>query len=109
LRGFADTCGSDRYAVIFTSKRTEGDKGYENTSNRIVELVSHFKGFLGAESVRGADGFGITVSYWDSLKSIEEWKNNAEHAKAKQSGINEWYEEYRIRICRIESETSFTK
>ena len=109
MSSFADTCGSGRYAVIFTSKRTEGDNGYEKTGDSIVGLVSDFKGFLGAESVRSTDGFGITVSYWDSMESIEAWKNNAEHAKAKQNGISKWYEEYRIRICRIENEASFTK
>lgn len=109
MSGFADTHGSGYYAVVFTSMRTEGDKGYEEAGNRIVELVSQSKGFLGAESIRGADGFGITVSYWDSMENIEAWKNNADHAKAKQSGISTWYDEYRIRICRVEYDASFKK
>jgi len=34
-------------------------------------------GFLDADSVRDSDGVGITVSYWRSLKAIENWKYDA--------------------------------
>ncbi len=30
----------------------------------MAELASTQPGFLGMESVRGGDGFGITLSYW---------------------------------------------
>lgn len=33
--------------------------------------------FLDADSVRDSDGVGITVSYWRSLKAIENWKYDA--------------------------------
>src|SRR5947207_3048417 len=46
------------YAVIFTSKRTEGDAGYDAMAQRMVELGSRYDGFLGIESARGADGLG---------------------------------------------------
>ena len=38
--------------------------------NRIVELVAAQVSYLVVESVRGADGFGITVSYWLNLEFI---------------------------------------
>jgi len=50
------------YAVIFSSRRTEGDNGYGEMAGRIVELASQQPGFLGVESVR--DGLGIgSVTY----------------------------------------------
>src|SRR5688572_33176500 len=52
------------YAVIFTSQRTEGDRGYGQMAERMVELAAQQSGFLGVESARSAEGFGITVSYW---------------------------------------------
>lgn len=48
------------YAVIFSSKRTEGDNGYGNMAKKMVELATRQPGCLGAESARGPDGFGIT-------------------------------------------------
>jgi len=74
------------YAVIFTSLRTDGDRGYEKMAERMFELASQQPGFLGAETARGADGLGITVSYWTSEDAIRNWKANAEHRIAQETG-----------------------
>jgi heme-degrading monooxygenase HmoA len=88
------------YAVIFTSIRTEGDHGYENMADRMVELAAGQPGFLGVESAR--ETVGITVSYWESLEAIRNWKANSEHLIAQQLGRTTWYESYQTRICRVE-------
>lgn len=91
------------YAVIFTSKRTAADDdGYNATAARMIELASQQPGFLGVESGRGADGFGITVSYWASLEAIAAWKAHAEHKLAQEKGHRVWYEHYEIRIAKVE-------
>lgn len=95
------------FAVIFTSTRTKDDNGYNSASDEIVEIVSTQKGFLGAESVRDADGFGMTVSYWNSIESINEWKKNLNHREAKESGKKVWYQNYMIRICEVKSDNYF--
>jgi len=48
----ANTPKPPYYAVIFTSHRTEGDNGYGQMAERMVELASEQPGFLGIESVR---------------------------------------------------------
>jgi len=90
------------YAVIFTSVRTEGDRGYAETSDRMVELASRQPGFLGVESVRDPGGLGITVSYWESTAAIAAWKAQADHLLAQQRGQREWYQEYEVRVARVE-------
>ena len=72
------------YAVIFTSRRTEGDQGYADMARRMEELAADQPGFLGLESTRGEDGLGITVSYWRSLEALQAWKQVAEHRMAQQ-------------------------
>ena len=89
------------YAVIFTSRRTEGDRGYGKMADRMVELASRQPGFLGIESARGEDGLGITVSYWESEEAIAHWKANAEHAAA-QIRAEDWYERFEVRVARVE-------
>lgn len=79
------------YAVIFTSIRTPGDNGYEKVADEIVNIVSKQNGFLGAESVRDEKGFGMTISYWDSLDSINGWKNNGPHIEPRK-----WERKYGI-------------
>lgn len=90
------------YVVIFSSRRGAGDPGYEPTAARMVELAAEQPGFLGAESARGADGFGITVSYWASEAAIAAWRAQAEHRVAQESGKARWYEHYEIRVARVE-------
>jgi heme-degrading monooxygenase HmoA len=89
-------------AVIFTSKRTLEDRGYDAVSDRMVELGSTYPGFLGIESARGADGLGITVSYWKDLESVKAWKMNQEHQRAQAAGKATWYDSYSVRIATVE-------
>lgn len=90
------------YAVIFSSYRTEGDNGYAEMADRMVELASEQPGFLGIESAR--EGLGITVSYWASLEAISNWKNNAEHREAQRLGHQKWYSSFRVRVAKVERE-----
>src|SRR5690606_12446217 len=69
-RMFANTPEPPYYAAIFTSRRTDTDGGYAAMAQRMGELAAQQPGYLGIESVRAADGSGITVSYWDSLDAI---------------------------------------
>lgn len=90
------------YAVIFSSARTAGDHGYGAMAQRMVELAAEQPGYLGVESSRGADGFGITVSYWTDPAAIRAWKEHAEHVIAQERGCREWYQHYEIRVARVE-------
>ncbi|WP_044748886.1 antibiotic biosynthesis monooxygenase family protein [Bacillus alveayuensis] len=95
------------YAVIFTSERTEGDNGYREMAEEMAQLASQQPGFLGVESVRGQDGFGITVSYWESLEAIKNWKENLRHKVAQDRGKREWYKRFATRICKVERDYFF--
>jgi heme-degrading monooxygenase HmoA len=95
------------YAVIFTSLRTAGDKGYGKMAEVMEKLAATQPGFLGIESAR--DGLGITVSYWESLEAIAAWKANATHLVAQHRGRDAWYEEFKVRICRVERDYAFAR
>jgi heme-degrading monooxygenase HmoA len=101
-KGFARLPKPNYYAVIFSSLRTTGDNGYSRMAERMVELAKEQPGYLGVESARGADGFGITVSYWESEEAIRNWKKHAEHLIAQETGIRHWYEHYELRVAKVE-------
>lgn len=100
--GFATTPAPPYYAVIFSSRRTEVDDGYDAMADAMVELAAAQPGFLGVESTRGADGFGITVSYWASEADIAAWKANAQHRVAQAAGNRKWYAHFETRVARVE-------
>lgn len=96
------------YAVIFSSVKSENDTGYGETAERMVSLAADQPGFLGVESVREADGRGITVSYWDSMGAINHWKHHTEHQAVKEKGKSVWYELYAVRIAKVERQRLFS-
>jgi len=88
------------YAVVFTSLRTDGDNGYGAMAERMLELAAQQEGFLGVESAR--EELGITVSYWDSLEAIRNWKQHSEHQEAQRLGHKVWYSEFKVRVAKVE-------
>jgi heme-degrading monooxygenase HmoA len=91
------------YAVIFTSIRADADaEGYARMAALMVETARAQPGYLGIESARGADGVGITVSYWASEEAIRAWKLVAEHRAAQEMGRGAWYRDYALRVARVE-------
>ena len=65
------------------------------------ELAAQQPGFLGMQSARDANGYGITVSYWKDEKSINNWRANAKHQIAQKMGREKWYPAYSIRIAKV--------
>jgi heme-degrading monooxygenase HmoA len=93
------------YAVIFTSTRTEVEAGYAEMATKMVELAKVQLGYIGMESARSE--IGITVSYWESLEAIKNWKANMEHFEAQEKGRTTWYKNYKVRIAKVEREYEF--
>jgi heme-degrading monooxygenase HmoA len=93
------------YAVIFTSTQTQAIDGYTEMAQKMEALAKAQKGYLGIDSARNQ--IGVTVSYWESLEAIKEWKTNTEHLLAQQKGREQWYNWYNVRICKVEREYEF--
>lgn len=99
LMGIAATPEPPYTAVIFTSVRTEGDRGYAAMSRRMADLAAEQPGYLGVESAR--DGLGITVSYWTDDAAAAAWKQVVEHTVAQARGREVWYADYQVRIATV--------
>lgn len=90
----------DYYAVIFISERSQNLEGYSEMDELTLKLVEEIPGYLGYESIKNGNK-GIFISYWESLESIESWKNNSVHLQAK-SKANQWYHSFISQICKVE-------
>jgi heme-degrading monooxygenase HmoA len=98
------------YAVIFTSQRgTQDEPGYSSMADQMAALAAQQPGYLGVESARGADGLGITVSYWQTLDDIAAWRRHAEHQVAREQGRADWYAGYSVRISKVERAYGWTR
>jgi len=98
------------YAVIFANQRTDNDdEGYNAMAIRMENLAAEMPGYLGIESARGADGFGVSVSYWESEEAIANWKRNVDHLQAQRQGRADWYKDYNVRIAKVERSYGMNK
>lgn len=100
--GFAETPEPPYYAVIFTSTQTDDRRGYEAMAEAMMTLAHAQPGCLGAESARGADGLGITVSYFRDEEAVQAWQRHARHLGAQKLGKERWYAHYELRVAKVE-------
>lgn len=97
------------YAVVFTSLRTDVDDGYDETGDRLDELVASVPGFLGMDVARTPGGLGITVGYFRDVDAIKQWRGDAEHRTAQKRGRAEWYERYVVHVAKVERSYGFER
>jgi len=89
-------------AVIFFSKLTGADtEGYARAASQMEERAKGLPGYRGIQSARGADGVGITVSYWDSDESAKAWKADNAHTAIREQGRAVWYEWYELTVAQV--------
>jgi heme-degrading monooxygenase HmoA len=90
----------DCYAVIFSST-LGASQGYAEAAAHMLEVAASQPGYLGVQSARGADGFGITVSYWRSEADIAQWRNHVEHTAIRARGRSLWYSSFQYQVTRV--------
>lgn len=106
--GFAKTPSPPYWMVSFTSQRNDvGADAYGEAAERMIALAATQPGFLGVESVRGDDGFGITLSYWADEASIAAWRMHAEHTPVREYGRAHWYDHFEVRVAKVERAYGF--
>ena len=95
------------WLVSFANQRVPNDSGYAETAEHMETLASGQPGYLGMDSVRGADGVGITVSRWSSIAAMVSWRRLGAHADAQSRGRSEWYRSYRSDVARVDRTATF--
>jgi heme-degrading monooxygenase HmoA len=104
------TYDNDTIAVIFVNQRTGTDEaGYQAAAAAMDALAKEQCGYRGIDSVRDADGAGITVSYWQDEDAAKSWRDNAEHAAIREAGRDRWYASYSVHVAAITRSYDWTK
>lgn len=89
-------------AVIFISRRNGKDEtGYAAAAAAMDAEASRQPGYVGIESVRDADGRGITISYWEDEAAALAWRNHAGHSVIRDQGRSSWYEDYEVIVTQV--------
>lgn len=86
--------------VIFRSVRNETDSvGYGRAADAMAALAARQPGYRGFESVRDADGAGITLSFWADEASALAWRDHPDHTAIRDLGRERWYDRYEVIVA----------
>lgn len=97
-------------SVIFIAQRTDADAaGYAQAASAMDALAATQEGYIMMDSVRGADGLGITVSYWESERAAKAWRDHPKHAAIRDAGRDRWYSDYSLHVAEITRSYDWTK
>lgn len=91
-------------AVIFEVYPTkEGKAEYLAIAATLHDFLKDRPGFISIERFQslGDDNKLLSLSFWESEESVQEWRNLLEHRMAQQKGKNKLFEKYRIRVARV--------
>ena len=97
-------------AVIFLSGRTGADdEGYARAAAAMEIAAAARDGYLGLDSARGGDGFGITLSWWRDEAAALAWRDDPEHARIREKGRAMWYDWYRVIVATVDRAYDWTR
>jgi heme-degrading monooxygenase HmoA len=88
--------------VVFRSRlKTEYAQEYAEVAARIDELAATTPGFLGIKSYAAADGERVSISMFETLEAVRQWREHPEHREAQALGKQRYYSEYRLQVCEV--------
>jgi heme-degrading monooxygenase HmoA len=97
-------------AVIFVAQRSLiDDSGYHAAAEEMDVLAAQQPGYVGIDSVRNADGLGITVSYWTDDAAAKNWRDHPGHAAIRDQGRGIWYTHYDLHVAEVTRSYDWTK
>jgi heme-degrading monooxygenase HmoA len=97
-------------AVIFLSGLSRTDpEGYARAADAMEAAAAERDGYLGIDSARGADGVGITISWWRDEAAALAWRDDPEHTRIRDRGRAVWYDWYRVIVTTVDRAYDWTR
>jgi heme-degrading monooxygenase HmoA len=73
---------------------------------KMFQLAMEQEGFISIDHSQMGDN-SITVSYWQSLESIQNWKDYPDHKVIQEKGQSTWYKNYTVKVAKVLRDYSF--
>jgi heme-degrading monooxygenase HmoA len=70
-------------------------------------IVSTMPGFVSVKLFTAEDGEALALAEFESLESLQAWKEYPEHVVAQQRGRDEFFAAYHVQVCSVIREGNF--
>lgn len=86
--------------IVFRSRTRPGvDQELAQVGGRMFELAANMPGFISYKDFVSEDGENVTLIEWESLETLEAWRQHPEHKLAQNQGRARFFSEYKIQVC----------
>ena len=95
--------------TIFRNRlKPENVAEYYEWAERIAALAQTMPGYVSHKGFTAEDGERVTIVEFADEASQRGWSTQMQHVEAKKKGRADFYTEYKIQICKVERESTFT-
>ncbi len=98
-------------AVIFEVwPKPEHRDNYLELAATMRNAIEEIDGFISVERFQSIvdEGKMLSLSFFESHKALDEWRNLAEHRVAQKVGRSQFFANYRLRIASVERDYGLT-
>jgi len=95
--------------VVFRSRLKAGVDQVElgRLGERMFEIASSMPGYLSYKDFSSSDGENVSVVEFESLETLNEWRNHPEHKAAQERGRQDFFDEYAVQVCTLVRQSKF--
>jgi heme-degrading monooxygenase HmoA len=98
-----------RVVTVFRSRlRDDAGPDYEQTADALEHAARAMPGFVDFKTFTAADGERVSLVVFASREAHDAWRDDPAHRAAQRRGRTDWYAEYRIQVCDLLHERTFT-
>jgi len=88
--------------TVFRSRlKPEAVDDYVPMARRMSELARSIPGHVSHKGFVAEDAERVTIVEFETEDGLREWSRHTEHRKAKKSGIESFFSEYKFQICSV--------
>jgi len=96
--------------VVFRSRLRPGvEKPYSEAAQSVIPAAIQVPGYISHKVYSAEDGERVTIVEYESEEAMREWARDPGHVAAKKLGRQEFYDGYKVQICNLLRERSFSR
>jgi heme-degrading monooxygenase HmoA len=74
---------------------------------RMFEIASSMPGYVSYKDFSSSDGESVSIVEFESLETLNEWRNHPEHRAVQERGRQDFFDEYVVQVCTLVRQSRF--
>ena len=98
-----------RQVILFRNRlRPFVQPAFDRSADGVYAIAVTMPGFLSSKDFIADDGERLSVIEFETPEQLRAWREQPDHKRAQEEGRARWFSEYRIQVCELVREATFT-